>query len=95
MVWEIFLGISEIQKAPRESPAWSGRTLRCGALSEAELGKLTAPEAPADLVEVRLGSPKTGEFHTTRNTTLWKVLVVRYMYIYILYIHIFFSNKLL
>ena len=50
-------------KAPRESPAWSGRTLRCGAFSEAELEKLTAPEAPADLVEARLENcPKLGCF---------------------------------
>ena len=91
MVWEISLGIPQGSplKAPRESPAWSGRTLRCGAFSEAELEKLTAPEAPADLVEARLGFAKTGVFHTTRNTTLWKVLVVRYMYIYIFNIYIY------
>lgn len=77
-------------KAPRESPAWSGRTLRCGAFSEAELGKLTAREAPADLVEARKWNRRfTGGRNTTRNTTLWKVLVVIYICIYNIHIYIY------
>ena len=34
-----------IPPSPRESPGWSGTTLRCGALTEPELGKPTTPGA--------------------------------------------------